>query len=365
MSDITPVRVGLIGCGNISSVYLGNARRLRSIEIVALADRLPQRAEQRAREFDIGRVCTVDELLADDQIELVLNLTTPEAHGPLGLRALEAGKAVYNEKPLAIALADGRRMVALAQQRALVLGCAPDTFLGGAWQQARELVDAGAIGEVVAGVMFMPSHGPESWHPDPEFYYRPGGGPLLDMGPYYLTVLVSLLGPVRRAVGMARASFPTRTITSRPRAGQRIDVQVPTHVAGVLELAGGAIVTLLTSFDIWHANLPPIELYGADGSLGLPDPNGFGGRVRLRKADDEQWQTIDPRPRYLDNWRGLGPADAARALRSGRRPRADGTLALHVLEVMHAILQASESGRCIELTTTCDRPAPLEEQEEL
>ncbi len=353
-----PVKVGVVGCGHISGIYLKNARRLAELDVVAVADLDADRARARAAEFGIPRACSVDELLADERIELVLNLTTPDAHAAIALAALDAGKSVYNEKPLATDLADGRRIVRLAGERGLRVGCAPDTFLGGAWQTARKLIDDGAIGQPVAAVGFMPSHGPESWHPDPAFYYQPGGGPLFDMGPYYLTALIHLLGPVRRVTGSARISFPQRTITSEPRRGETIAVNTPTHVVGVLDFAGGAVATLLTSFDIWHAHLPPIEIYGAAGSMSLPDPNGFGGAIRLRGADESAWREIAPQLPATENQRGLGPADLARGLRTGQPHRASGELALHVLEIMHGVLQASATGRHVEPTSPCARPAP-------
>ncbi len=353
-----PVKVGVVGCGNISGIYLKNARRLAEFDIVAVADRDGDRARTRAAEFDIPRACSAEELLADADIELVLNLTPPDAHAPIALAALDAGKSVYNEKPLAVEVADGRRIVGLAKQKGLRVGCAPDTFLGGAWQTARKLLDDGAIGQPVAAVAFMPSHGPESWHPDPAFFYQPGAGPLFDMGPYYLTALIHLLGPVRRVTGSARISFPRRTITSEPRRGETIDVHTPTHVVGLLEFSNGLIATLLTSFDIWHANLPFIEVYGAAGSMHLPDPNGFGGMVRLRGAGESAWRDVAPQFPGTGNERGLGPADLARGLRTGQPHRASGELALHVLDVMHAILRAAATGRHVTLATTCVRPAP-------
>jgi predicted dehydrogenase len=357
--EALPVKVGLIGCGNISDVYLRNARELDAIEVVACADLVRQRAQAKAAEHGVPRVCTADELVADPEIAIVLNLTTPDAHAQIALAALEAGKSIYNEKPLAIRLEDGRRIVETARSKSLRVGCAPDTFLGGAWQTARKLIDDGAIGQPVAATAFMTCHGHENWHPDPEFLYRVGGGPMFDMGPYYLTALVNLLGPVRRVTGMASITFPERTITSEPKRGKKIKVEVPTHVAGVLEFVNGAAGTIITSFDVWHANLPFIEVYGSTGSLSLPDPNAFGGQVRLRAAADDAWHDMPLAFGRVENERGIGLADMAAALCERREHRANGELALHVLEIMHAFYDAAREGRHIELETTCDRPASL------
>jgi predicted dehydrogenase len=354
-----PLKVGLIGCGNISDVYLRNAGQLEGIEVVACADLVRDRAEAKAAAHAVPRACAPEELLADPEIAIVLNLTIPAVHAEIALAALAVGKSIYNEKPLAIRLEDGQRILETARAKGLRVGCAPDTFLGGAWQTARQLIDDGAIGRPVAATAFMTCHGHENWHPDPEFLYQIGGGPMFDMGPYYLTALVHLLGPVRRVTAAARITFPERTITSAPKRGRRIRVEVPTHVAGVLEFSSGAIGTIITSFDVWHANLPFIEIHGSTGSLSLPDPNAFGGTIRQRAAEDPAWRDVPLAFGLVENERGLGLADLARAIRSGRPHRASGELALHVLEVMHAFHEASRERRHVELATACDRPAPL------
>lgn len=351
-------KVGVIGCGNISGIYFKNGKWLESIDIVACADLVPDRAKARAAEFSIPRACTVQELLADPDIEIVINLTIPIAHAEVAFAALEAGKCVYNEKPLAISREDGRKMLELAKSKGLLVGCAPDTFMGGGLQTCRKLIADGAIGEPVAVSAFMLCHGHESWHPDPEFYYKVGGGPMFDMGPYYITALVSLIGPIRRVTGSARITFPERIITSQPKNGTKIKVDVPTHVAGVMDFANGAIGTLVTSFDVWSNRMPNIEIYGAEGSLGVPDPNGFGGPVLLRRAGEKEWSDVPLTHIYADNSRGIGVADMAYALRSGRPARASGQLAYHVLDVMHAFHDASHEGKHIELTSGY-RPAPL------
>ncbi len=354
-----PVGVGLVGCGYISGIYLENIARFAPLRVVACADADPERARDRAAEFDVPKAVAVDALLADPEVELVLNLTTPDAHAPVALAAIAARKSVYNEKPLAVALDDGRRLVAAAAAAGVRVGAAPDTFLGGGLQTCRELIDDGAIGRPVAATAFMLNHGHEGWHPNPDFYYQPGGGPLFDMGPYYLTALVALLGPVRRVTGSARASFSERTITSQPRAGETIPVETATHLAAVLDFDGGAIATLVTSFDVWASDAPKLELFGSLGTLALPDPNTFGGPVRLRRAEEDAWREVPISRPYTANSRGLGPADLAAALRSGRPHRASGDLALHVLEVMHGVETASREGRHVEIVSRPDRPAPL------
>ena len=301
----------------------------------------------------------MDGLLVDPAIELVLNLTTPDAHAGVALAAIGAGKAVYNEKPLAIALEDGRRIVAEAAVAGVLVGCAPDTPLGGGLQTCRDLLDAGTIGQPVAATAFMLSAGHERWHPAPDFYYLPGGGPLFDMGPYYLSALVSLLGPVRRVTGSARPSSAERLITSEPRRGERIPVRTNTHHAAVLDFAAGPIATLVTSFDVQASEAPKLEIYGTAATLSLPDPNTFGGPVRLRAAGEDAWRDVPIGRGYTGNSRGLGVADLAEAMRTGRPPRASGDLALHVLEIMHAVETASVEGRHVEIASTVARPEPL------
>ena len=356
---VEPVKVGVIGCGTISGIYFKTAQSLRILDVVACADLSMERARERAEEFDIPHVYTVEELLADPQIELVLNLTIPAAHFDVARAALEAGKSVYSEKPLAIRREDGQQLVALAKAQGLYLGGAPDTFLGAGLQTCRKLVDDGWIGEPVAATAFMLSHGPESWHPNSEFYYQRGGGPLFDMGPYYLTALISLLGPVRRVTGSARTTFETRTVTSEERYGAIIPVETPTHIAAVLDFANGAVVTLITSFDVWAASLPPIEVYGTRGSLHAPDPNRFGGAVSVRRAGVKEWSEVPLTHHYDENSRGIGLAEMAYAMRAKRQQRASGALTYHVLDIMHAIEEASEMGKHIEITSTCERPRAL------
>ena len=353
-------KVGIVGCGNISGIYLKNCQTVFEIlEVAACADLLADRAKTKADEFGVTKACTVEKLLSDPDVRIVVNLTTPDAHASVAGAALAAGKCVHNEKPLPLTRQEGQGILETAGEKRLLVGSAPDTFMGAGLQTCRKLIDDGWIGEPVAATAFMTCHGHESWHPDPEFFYKPGGGPMFDMGPYYVTALVALLGPVRRVTGSARITFPERTITSQPRYGTRVKVDVATHVAGVMDFANGAVGTIITSFDVWAANLPRIEIHGTEGSLSVPDPNGFGGTVRLRRAGASEWSDMPHSHGYAENSRGISVADMAYALRSGRPHRASGELAYHVLDIMHAFHDASEAGRHVELTSTCQRPAPL------
>ncbi|MBN1922235.1 MAG: Gfo/Idh/MocA family oxidoreductase [Anaerolineae bacterium] len=348
---------GILGCGNISEIYLKNCQALPGLALLACADIHPERTAAKAAQFDI-RPLSIPELLADPAIEIIINLTPPMAHATLNLAALEAGKHVYTEKPLAVNREDGRHTVELARANRLRVGSAPDTFLGAGLQTCRKLLDEGAIGVPVAATAFMSGHGPEAWHPNPKFFYKQGAGPLFDVGPYYLTALVSLLGPVARVAGSARASFPERRITSAAHYGEIIQVEVPTHVAGVLDFANGVIGTLITSFDIWAANLPYIEIYGSEGTLSVPDPNTFGGPVRLWQHNGG-WREIPLIQGHSENSRGLGAADMAQAICEGRQHRANGDLAYHVLDVMHILLEASATGRHLTPESSCTRPEPM------
>ena len=350
-------KIGVIGCGNISGAYLGAGKTFPNVEIVACADLEPARAKAKAAEFGIPQVCSPEELLAHPDISIIVNLTVPKVHAEVGISTLAAGKSTYGEKPLATTRADGLKLLAKAREAGLRVGSAPDTFMGGGLQTCRKLIDDGWIGEPIGVTAFMLGHGMESWHPDPDFFFQPGGGPMFDMGPYYVTALVTLIGPVRRVTGSARITFPERLITSQPKYGQKIQVNVPTHVTGILDFANGAIGTLVTSFDVWHANVPCIEIYGTEGTLSCPDPNTFGGPVRVRRAGAGDWSEIPLiRP---EAHRGIGAADMASAIRSGRAHRASGELAFHVLDIMEAFHDASREGRHIELQSTCNRPAPL------
>ena len=353
-----PVGVGIIGCGVISGAYLKAAKDFPILDVRALADVLPQAAEARAREFGLKAV-NVETLLADPKIEIVVNLTVPKAHVEVGLQALHAGKHVYSEKPLGVRFRDGRRLVEQARKKGLRVGSAPDTFLGGSHQTCRKLIDAGKIGDPVGGTAYFMCPGHEHWHPAPAFYYEAGGGPMLDMGPYYITNLVNLLGPIARVSGMTSMRSKTRTITSRPRRGEVIPVEVPTHVVGALEFVCGAIVQVGMSFDVPAHRHLPLEIYGSKGTLIVPDPNWFGGQIEWA-AEKDRWRKVKTEMPYANgNYRSIGIADMAHAIRSNRPHRASGDLALHVLEVMEAFGRSSERGRAIAISTRPERPAPL------
>ncbi len=352
------IRVGIIGCGNIFPQYIKGCRAFNILEVVACADLLVDRAEARAKEFDIPKFSSVEALLGDPDVDVVVNLTIPNSHADVSLKGLAAGKHVYSEKPFAITREDGKAILAAAQSKGLRVGCAPDTFLGGGLQTCRKLIDDGVIGVPVAATAFMAGHGPESWHPNPDFFYKQGAGPLFDMGPYYLTALVHLLGPVRRVTASARISFPERIATSAALNGHRIPVEVPTHVAGVLDFAQGAVATLITSFDVWAHNLPRIEIYGSEGSLSVPDPNTFRGPVKVRLAGEKEWREV-PLTHSDEVGRGIGVADMAHGFVYGRPHRASGELAYHVLDLMLSLFDASAEGRHILIESTCQQPAPL------
>ncbi len=353
------VRIGIVGLGVISAAYLKTFGRLDDVSVVAVADLVPDRATAVASAYSGVRACPVDELYAAPDVDLVLNLTIPAAHAGVALAALEAGKHVYGEKPLALNTVSAREILSLADSSGLRVGCAPDTVLGTGVQTARAVLDAGRVGVPFAATAFMTSSGPEKWHPDPEFYYQPGGGPLLDMGPCYLTTLITLLGPVRRVVGFASTPDSTRTIGSGPRAGTVFPVGVATHVTGVLEHATGALSTLMMSFGVWAGQLPRIEVYGASGTISVPDPNQFDGVVQVFTAEDPQWTLVPVSGGYPGAARGYGVADMAQAMVSGTPHRASGEVAFHVLDVMECLLAAAESGGSVEVTSKCERPAAV------
>ena len=352
------VGIGIIGCGNISAAYLKAAKVFPILDVRALADVNPAAAEARGKEFDIAAV-SVGDLLADPAIEIVVNLTVPKAHVEVGLAAVAKGKHVHSEKPLGITVAEARKLVAAAAAKGVRIGAAPDTFLGGAHQTCRKLIDQGAIGQPLAGTAFFMCPGHERWHPSPAFYYLPGGGPMLDMGPYYITALVNLLGPVGRVAGITTRARSERLITSEPLKGTRIPVEVATHAAGTLEFVSGAAITIAMSFDVARHRHRPLEVYGADGAMSVPDPNFFGGDIELATAT-EDWRKVPTEHAYADgNYRIIGVADMAQAIRSGRPHRASGELAFHVLEVMEAVQRSSDEGRHVAIESRPARPAML------
>ena len=290
---MTKTRIGIVGCGNIVRNYLTNAKKFAAIEIIRLADLIEDRATTAAKEFGIPRTGTTEQLLADPDVDIVLNLTPPWVHAEVALQAIEAGKHVYNEKPLSITREDGQRVLQRAQAKGVRVGGAPDTFFGAGHQTARKLIDDGAIGRPVSALAFMMGRGPDQWHPEAENFYKPGAGPMFDMGPYYVTALLNMLGPVKRVSGMAGIQVPQRTIGSEPRKGQTFQVTTPDHVVGLLEFASGAIGTLVTSFATMATPpLPRILVCGTEGTLEVPDPNGFDGTVRILKPGEKEWKDV-------------------------------------------------------------------------
>ena len=350
-----PLNVGIVGCGAIIAQYLASFRKLKAVQLVAVADLDPSRAQAVADQYDGVRAVSVEELLAADDVDLVLNLTIPAAHADVALKAIASGKSVYGEKPLAATSAEARTVLEAAQAAGVVVGCAPDTVLGTGVQTARKAIDDGLIGTPVAATATMVTPGHELWHPNPDFYYQPGGGPLLDMGPYYVSALVTLLGPVVSVTGAASHTRTRRTIGSGPRAGEVIPVNVDTHVTGILVHAGGAISTLVMSFDAVRTKSPNIEIHGESGSLLVPDPNLFDGDVEFFGLGAGKWETLPVSAGYVEAGRGFGIADLA-ATPAGAEPRAGGKLAFHVLDVMESILESARTGSGVAIGSTAPRP---------
>ncbi len=357
-----PARVGIIGCGVISPNYLKNAKLFAAFDIVAVADTRLDAAKARAAEFDVPKALSVEQILADQEVELIINLTPHRVHGKVGLSVLQAGKHVYNEKPLAVHRDEAKSMLDTAARKGLRVGGAPDTFFGGAWQTARKLLDEGAIGEPVAAFANLQSRptfqpraqdgGYQSFHLTDFFEY--GSGQAFDAGPYYLHALINLLGPVARVTGSARVTWSEREL-----GGQLRPVHAPSHVAGLLDFANGAICQFLMTADIYRTGLPPIEIYGSDGSLRCIDPNYFGGQLYLRTASNPELIPVENQFGYNADSRGVGVADMVTAIRHGRPHRASGEMAYHALDIITAMHDASAENRHVTLQSTCARPAPL------
>ena len=356
---MTKIKAGIIGAGNISGIYLENGSKFDTMEVVAIADLDVERAKEKAAEHNI-KGYSVEKLLADDEVEMIINLTIPQAHASVNIKALEAGKHVYVEKPFSVTREEAKQVLALAEQKGLYVGSAPDTFLGGGIQTAIKVIEDGWIGTPIGASAFMLTGGHERWHPNPEFYYQTGGGPMFDMGPYYLTALVAILGPIRRVTGSANISYTERTITSMPKAGQKIKVEVPTHISGVIDFTSGAMGTIITSFDTpGFTSLPRIEIYGSQGTLTVPDPNDFGGDIQIHRPGTKEWSSIPLLYPNSDNARGLGAADMALAILEGRPHRASGQLGYHVLEAMHGFHDAAAEGKHYIMESSCEKPALL------
>ncbi len=369
--------VGIVGCGVISGIYMRNMPQFNGLSLKACADVRPDMAEAQAQQFGIEPL-TVEAMLARSDIDIIVNLTVPNAHFAVSQAALQAGKHVFSEKPLCVSPDEARQLLALADTQGLCVGGAPDTFLGAGGRLARQLVDSNAIGKVIAGSIFLMSRGPESWHPDPEFFYKPGGGPVLDMAPYYLSALINLIGPIARVQARATMGFAERVVTSPgPKNGSRIKVETPTTVMAALTSASGAEINFNMSFDVWAHGHPPIELYGTEGSLRVPDPNFYDGLVHVTQRGGE-WQERSPAAMYFGqpnfrspnwpasrpdraNYRCVGIAEMASHIGLGTPHRSSGELATHVLDVMDAILASGVNGSAIELATTTGQPAAMSE----
>lgn len=356
------INVGIIGCGNISNIYMENITHLfKNINLYAICDLDEEKTKEAADKFKIKHVLTYDEMINCKDVQIILNLTTPKNHYKICKDALMAGKHVYVEKPLSLKFEEGCELVALAKDKNLLLGVAPDTFLGAGIQTCIKAIQDGLIGEVISANAYMMCHGHENWHPDPEFYYQMGGGPMYDMGPYYLTALVAMIGPVSEVVGMNQISFKERMITSERKYGNVIKVEVPTHVAGILKFKNGAIGNIITSFDTWGSTLPRIEIHGTRGSMVVPDPNCFGGEVLLKQYFSSEFEKLPLTSIYDMNSRGAGLSDMADCIREGRKDnRVNGDLACHVLNIMHAIHESQEKKEFITLKTTCEKPRMLD-----
>ncbi|MDR0315292.1 MAG: Gfo/Idh/MocA family oxidoreductase [Treponema sp.] len=354
-------RIGIAGIGKISGIYLNNLTGIfgKRVKLAAVADLLPERAQKAASDYQVSWFKSAAEMVQNPGIDIILNLTQPQFHFEVAMAALQAGKHVYNEKPLCVKREEAAQLIKTAAEKKVRVGGSPDTFLGAGIQTCRKIIDDGLIGRPVAATAFMMSRGPEHWHPSPEFFYKTGGGPMFDMGPYYITALVNLLGPVARVSGSAHIGLKTRTITSEPLNGTIVDVEVPTHISGTLDFASGAVGTIITSFEVYSHTLPCIEIYGTDGTLRVPDPNTFGGPVYVRRLREENWTEIPLEKSYSENSRGLGITDMAEAIEENRPHRASAELTFHVLEVMHGIHDASASEKYYKVNSKCDRPEAL------
>jgi len=354
-------RIGIVGCGNISGIYLDNLTGMfgKQVKVTALTDLIPEKAQAASEKYNIPYIKNTDDLINNRDIDIILNITEPYNHYKVSLSAVKAGKHLYNEKPLCEKREEALEVLRIAAENKLRVGSAPDTFMGAGLQTCRKLIDDGCIGHPVAASAFMACHGHEHWHPSPEFYYKTGGGPMFDMGPYYLTALVSLLGPIMRVSGSAKKSFETRTITSEPLNGKMIDVDIPTHIAGVMDFANGAVGTIITSFDVYSHTLPWIEIYGSEGTMRVPDPNCFGGPIFISRFRENTWSQIPVEKNYSENSRGIGITDMAQAISENRPHRASGELAYHILDVMHGFHDASITGKYYNTTSTCQRPSPM------
>lgn len=356
------IKIGMVGVGAISGIYLKNITgKFKEIELVAVCDLVKEKAEKAVEEYGIPKIYdTMEELFADDEIDLVLNLTRPYEHFDVTWAALKAGKNVYSEKPLGATLEEGEKLVALAEETGLMLGGAPDTFMGAGIQTCRKLIDDGFIGDIIGSACFMLCHGHETWHPDPAFYYQFGGGPMMDMGPYYITALINLMGGIKSVTGISKSNFEERIITSAPHFGETVKVEVPTHVLGMLNFDSGAVGTIITSFDVYNKGQARFEIYGTKGTLYVPDPNTFGGKVELLRPEQGERTEIPLMFDYKENSRALGLADMAKSIQTGRECRTDYKQTLHVLEVLTSFKRSNDSGLPEEIKNKYAKHIPMQ-----
>ena len=368
------MKVGIIGCGNISETYFNCQKIFNNFEIIACADLNNEFAIKSAEQFNV-KALSVDDILSNKEIGLIINLTIPSAHKEIIVKSLNAGKHCFSEKPLAMNMEEGLEIQKLSSEKKLYVGCAPDTFLGAAGQNARKLIEEDKIGKVVLGTFNLMSHGMEHWHPNPDFFFKPGAGPVFDVGVYYLTQLINLIGPVKSISSISGTATPERTITSEPRNGEKIVVETPTTLMGSLEFHNNAKIQFFCSWDVWKHKHSTIELYGLEGSMIVPDPNFFSGDILLSKKD-EDWQTINNDSMLLGipnktdndgskiaNYRGIGLSDMIDAITNQRQARCSLDLAMHVLEVMEGIITSSELNEVYHLKSKPKQPKFLDETE--
>ena len=367
------MKVGIIGCGNISEIYFKCQNIYNNFEIVACADIKIEVAKENAEKFNV-KFQSVENLLSNNEIDLIINLTIPSAHKEITINSLKAGKHCFSEKPLAMNFAEGKEIQEISKQKNLYVGCAPDTFLGAAGQKARALIDENKIGNIVLGTFNLMNHGMEHWHPNPDFFFKPGAGPVLDVGVYYITQLVNLLGPVKKIFSISGTVEKERTITSQPRYGEKIIVETPTTLMGILEFNNNAKIQYFCSWDIWNHQHQPLELYGTRGSMILPDPNYFGGNILLANKD-KNWKIISTDNMLLGvpnkkdgeniiaNYRGIGLSEMINSINSNERARCDIDLPLHVLEIMEGILISAETNKIYYLQSNYSKPKLLTEEE--
>lgn len=344
------MNIAFIGVGNISGIYLKNiTTRFTELKIVGLCDLVRERAERAAAEYGVGKVyADMYEAFADPEVELILNITRPYQHYEVTRQALLAGKHVYSEKPLGASFEEGCELVKLAEEKELLIGGAPDTFLGAGIQTCKKVIDEGLIGRPVAASAFMMSCGPEGWHPDPAFFYRYGGGPMMDMGPYYVTALTYLMGRVESVMGMTGSAFSERLMTCCEHYGEKAPVEIATHLTGSMRFESGAIGTITTSFDVKSSQLPWIEIYGEKGTLYVPDPNNFDGKVKVYTTEDKEIREVPLEGEYVENSRGAGLLEMARAIRDGRKDFITSSKrTFHVLDVLTAFQRSSDAGSVI------------------